>query len=73
MVRRTSLDTLSSFASTASEESDLDRTIPAAGEGAAGEADVGDQYAPQYAIAKDALSVLWTDMAVALYHKFAAV
>jgi hypothetical protein len=39
----------------------------------AGEADVGDQYAPQYAIAKDALSVLWTDMAVALYHKFAAV
>ena len=42
MVRRTSLDTLSSFASTASEESDLDRTIPAAGEGAAGEADVGD-------------------------------
>jgi hypothetical protein len=39
----------------------------------AGEAGVGDQYAPQYAIAKDALSVLWTDMAVALYHKFAAV
>jgi hypothetical protein len=36
---------------------------------AAGEACVGDNYA----IATDALNVLWTDMAVALYHDFAAV
>lgn len=35
----------------------------------AGEACVGDNYA----IATDALNVLWTDMAVALYHDFAAV
>ena len=42
-------------------------------EWAAGEACVGDEYVPEYAIAKDALRVLWADMAVALYHKYAAV
>ena len=80
-----SRDGLMSSLSPGAEECEICKSSVAPGAGALppgspdryhaapGEAFVGDEYVPAYAIAKDALNVLWADMAAALYHKFAAV